>query len=79
MRRFTLFLGLSLALAGCGTAMSCGHEFGEPRDRAFWCSDVQDIGKVFKRRVPQEPPPPAVTCVETLADRDCYPNAMAGG
>ena len=79
MRRFTMFLGLSLALAGCGTAMSCGHEFGEPRERAFWCANVEDIGKLFQPRVQEEPAPPTVTCVETLADRDCYPNTMVGG
>ena len=79
-RRVFMFVGLGLALASCGTAMTCGHEFGAPPERAFWCAtDVQDIGKLFWPRVQEEPAPPTVTCVETLAERDCYPTTMAGG
>ena len=79
-RRIFMFVGFGLALASFGTAMSCGHEFGAPPERAFWCSDVQDIGKLFRPRVQEAPPPASVTCVKTLAEFDCYPNTtMAGG
>ena len=72
--RRLFFVGLALMLTSCGTAFSCGAEFGAPPERALWCAPVGDIEKFFK--VPRTiadpaPPPPIVTCTETLGDRDC--------
>lgn len=70
-RRY-VFVGIALALSGCGTAFSCGPEFGAPPERAFWCAPASDVGKFFE--VPPPPPqpaPPAVTCTPILGQRDC--------
>lgn len=70
------FVGLALTLTSCGTALSCGAEFGAPPERALWCAPVGDIEKFFKvPRTIADPAPspslPIVTCTETLGDRDC--------
>ncbi len=70
-RRY-VFVGFALALSGCGTAFSCGAEFGAPPERAFWCAPASDVGKFFE--VPPPPPEPQaspVTCTKTLGERDC--------
>ncbi|NQV79982.1 MAG: hypothetical protein HQ495_05465 [Alphaproteobacteria bacterium] len=70
-RRY-VFVGFALALSGCGTAFSCGSEFGAPPERAFWCAPASDVGKFFE--VPPPPPEPQaspVICTKTLGERDC--------
>ncbi|MEK9945642.1 MAG: hypothetical protein VW999_06625 [Alphaproteobacteria bacterium] len=70
--RRLFFVGLFLALGGCGTSFSCGSEFGAPPERAFWCAQPGEVGKFFQvPPPPAEPPPPTVTCTETLGERDC--------
>ena len=66
------FVGFALALSGCGTAFSCGSEFGAPPERAFWCAPAGEVGKFFEiPPPPADPAPPNVTCTETLGERDC--------
>jgi hypothetical protein len=70
--RRLFFLGFALTLTSCGTAFSCGSEFGAPPERAFWCAPAGDVGKFFVIPLPVEDPvPPTVTCTETLGDHDC--------
>ena len=70
--RRLFFVGFALTLTSCGTAFSCGSEFGAPPERAFWCAPASDIGKFFEIPPPAaDPAPPSVTCAKTLGDRDC--------
>jgi hypothetical protein len=70
--RRLFFVGFALTLTSCGTAFSCGSEFGAPPERAFWCAPAGDVGKFFETPLPAaDPAPPTVTCTETLGDRDC--------
>jgi hypothetical protein len=70
--RRLFFVGFVLTLTSCGTAFSCGSEFGAPPERAFWCAPAADFGKFFVIPLPAvDPGPPTVTCTETLGDRDC--------
>jgi len=76
-RRYVL-VGLALALSGCGTAFSCGPEFGAPPERAFWCAPAANVGEFFKvPPPPADPPPPTVECKKTLGDRDCVATGLA--
>jgi hypothetical protein len=67
-----LFVGFALTLTSCGTAFSCGSEFGAPPERAFWCAPAGDAANFFKVPLPAaDPALPTVTCAKTLGDRDC--------
>ena len=70
--RRLFFVGFALILTSCGTAFSCGSEFGAPPERAFWCAPASDIGKFLEIPPPAaDPAPPSVTCAKTLGDRVC--------
>ena len=79
VKKVSLVLCLTGALAGCGTALSCGHEFGAPPERALWCSPIGDLPKLlFSRGQDIQPPADTVQCVETLGEPDCYKVAAGG-
>lgn len=75
VKQAPLVLFLAAVLSGCGTALSCGNEFGAPPEREFWCSSPGDIGKFFRTQAPPEAPAETVQCVETLGIPDCFPVA----
>ncbi len=79
-RRVLNALLLTAVLSGCGTALTCGNEFGAPPERALWCSSPGDFAKYFlSTPPPPEVPAETVECVETLGDRDCFPVAANDG
>lgn len=79
-RRVLNALLLTAVLSGCGTALTCGNEFGAPPERALWCSSPGDFAKYFMSTPPPpEAPAETVECVETLGDRDCFAVAANGG
>ncbi len=76
VKRVLNALCLSAVLSGCGTALTCGNEFGAPPEREFWCSSPGDLGKFFRSTPPPvEVPVETVQCVDTLGDPDCFPVA----
>lgn len=77
-KRAALVLLLCAVLSGCGTALSCGNEFGAPPERELWCSSPGDIGRKIFMRAPPAPEAPVETvqCVQTLGIPDCF--AVAG-
>ncbi len=80
VKRAPLVLFLTVVLSGCGTALTCGSEFGAPPERALWCSSPGDFAKFFTSTPPPlEVPAETVQCVETLGDRDCFSVAANGG
>ncbi len=72
MKRVLNALCLTAILSGCGTALTCGSEFGAPPERALWCSSPGELGKLIRRAAPPEVPVETVYCVDTLGDRDCF-------
>ena len=74
-----LVLLLTAVLSGCGTALSCGREFGAPRERAIWCSPIGEIPKLlFTKGKAIQPPADTVECVATLGVPDCFAVAASG-
>ncbi len=74
-----LVLLLTAVLSGCGTALSCGSEFGAPRERAIFCSPISELPKLlFKKGKAIQPPAATVECVATLGEPDCYDVAASG-
>lgn len=78
VKRVLNALCLTAILSGCGTALTCGNEFGAPPERELWCSSPGEFVKFFGRGAPFEPPVETVRCVDTLGDRDCYAIAADG-
>ncbi len=80
VKRAPLALFLLAVLSGCGTALTCGNEFGAPPERALWCSSPGDFARFFMTAPPPvEVPAETVQCVETLGEPDCFSVVANGG
>ncbi len=78
-KRVPLVLVLTAIVSGCGTALTCGDEFGAPPERELWCASPSELVKYIKKTPPsREVPAETVQCVDTLGDRDCFPVAADG-